>query len=333
MFEGKEYIYEVYKTGSFSKAAEKLYITQPSLSAMVKKVERKLGAPIFDRSTVPPRLTECGERYIRCVERLMDMENEFDNYLNDLESLRIGHLAVGGTNLFTSYVLPPLLQRFMKQFPGVEMNLVESNTKQLEQLLFSGSLDLVIDNYPFPGEIYERRWFKTEHLLLAVPKAIISDKAETFKDSILSSEDIRNDRHLLDTVRPVDLSLFAEAPFLLLRHGNDTRERSDILLNEAGIRHPRILLNLDQQMTAYHLACRGMGIAFVTDTLIKNVPSDSRILFFRTGGSVNCRHIYFYYKRSRYLTRAMEEFLKLLPKEEDAKKEACPGSCDPKADS
>ena len=47
MFEGKEYVYEVYKTGSFSKAAEKLYITQPSLSAMVKKVEKKLGAADF----------------------------------------------------------------------------------------------------------------------------------------------------------------------------------------------------------------------------------------------------------------------------------------------
>ena len=109
MFEGKEYVYEVYKTGSFSKAAEKLYITQPSLSAMVKKVEKKLGAPIFDRSTSPPGLTQCGERYIRCVERLMDMENEFGNYLNDLEGLRAGHLAIGGSNLFTSYILPPIL--------------------------------------------------------------------------------------------------------------------------------------------------------------------------------------------------------------------------------
>ena len=170
MFEGKEYVYEVYKTGSFSKAAEKLYITQPSLSAMVKKVEKKLGAPIFDRSTSPPGLTQCGERYIRCVERLMDMENEFGNYLNDLEGLRAGHLAIGGSNLFTSYILPPILQRFMKDYPGVEVNLVESNTKQLERQLLSGSLDLVIDNYLFSESIYERKKFSAEHLLLAAQR-------------------------------------------------------------------------------------------------------------------------------------------------------------------
>ncbi len=309
MFEGKEYVYEVYKTGSFSKAAEKLYITQPSLSAMVKKVEKKLGAPIFDRSTSPPGLTQCGERYIRCVERLMDMENEFGNYLNDLEGLRAGHLAIGGSNLFTSYILPPILQRFMKDYPGVEVNLVESNTKQLERQLLSGSLDLVIDNYLFSESIYERRKFSAEHLLLAVPRPMLAGKEEALAGAMLDAAGVRAGRHLPETWPAVDLGWFEEEPFLLLKPGNDTRERSETLLAEAGIRHPRILLDLDQQMTAYHLACYGMGIAFVTDTLIRNVPSDSRIVFFCPKGSVNQRNIYFYYKRSRYMTRAMETFL------------------------
>lgn len=310
MFEGKEYIYEVYKTGSFSKAAERLYITQPSLSAMVKKVEGRLGAPIFDRSTTPPKLTQCGERYIRCIEHLMDMENEFGNFLNDIEALRTGHLAIGGTNLFTSYILPPILQRFMKAFPGIEVNLVESHTKQLESLLQSGTLDLVIDNYPFPKNIYERRCFSAEHLLLAVPVRMISDRMDQLKESILDSEAIRKGIHLSKEYSAVSLDCFSNDPFLLLRPGNDTRERSETLLFEAGIRHPHILLNLDQQMTAYHLACYGMGITFITDTLIKNVPADPRIVFFMPRSSLNQRNIYFYYKRNRYLTRAMEEFLK-----------------------
>ena len=82
MFDGKEYIYAVYEEKSFSKAAQKLYITQPALSTAVKKVETRLGRPIFDRSTSPVRLTECGEKYIHYAEHLMDMENEFENYCN-----------------------------------------------------------------------------------------------------------------------------------------------------------------------------------------------------------------------------------------------------------
>ena len=59
------YVYEVYKERSFSKAAENLYISQPALSAMIKKVENKVGMPLFDRSTNPIQLTDCGKRYIK----------------------------------------------------------------------------------------------------------------------------------------------------------------------------------------------------------------------------------------------------------------------------
>lgn len=74
---------------------------------------------------------------------------------------------------------------------------------------------------------------------------------------------------------------------------------------------PHVPLKLDQQVTAYHLACYGMGIAFVTDTLIRHAPDDSRIVFYKLPPDISQRNIYFYHKRSRYVTRAMEEFLKI----------------------
>lgn len=61
MFSGMNYVYEVYKEQSFSKAAENLYISQPALSSMIKKIETKIGMPLFDRSTSPIQLTECGK--------------------------------------------------------------------------------------------------------------------------------------------------------------------------------------------------------------------------------------------------------------------------------
>ena len=77
MFQGMEYIYEVYKEKSFSKAAAALFISQPSLSANVKRVENRIGYPIFDRSTKPLQLTEVGKHYIQAVEKVMDIENFF----------------------------------------------------------------------------------------------------------------------------------------------------------------------------------------------------------------------------------------------------------------
>lgn len=65
MFNGMKYVYEVYKERSFSNAARNLYISQPALSGMIKKIEKNIGMPLFDRSTTPIQLTECGKKYIK----------------------------------------------------------------------------------------------------------------------------------------------------------------------------------------------------------------------------------------------------------------------------
>ncbi len=70
MFTWKKYVYEVYREKSFSKAAQNLYISQPSLSARIKKVEERIGVPLFDRSTSPLQLTEVGKAYIEAAEEI-----------------------------------------------------------------------------------------------------------------------------------------------------------------------------------------------------------------------------------------------------------------------
>ena len=104
MFRNMEYVYEVYKEKSFTKAAKNLYVTQPCLSALVKKTEQKLGFPIFNRNASPLQLTECGAEYIRYIEKIMTLENEFDNYLNDVRGLKTGHLSIGSNNAFSALV-------------------------------------------------------------------------------------------------------------------------------------------------------------------------------------------------------------------------------------
>ena len=230
MFEGKKYVYEVYKTRSFSKAAANLYISQPSLSATIKKIEARLGTPIFDRSTSPIMLTECGEKYIHYVEHLMDMENEFENYLNDFEAL---------SNLFASYVLPPLLSGFMGKYPSIEVKMTESTTGDLEKQLFSGSLDLVIDNYPFSDTIYDRHFFCKEQLLLAVPAGLAREKGPD--TCCLDAASIKNGSYEECCVCPDILQHFAHDPFLLLRAGPAGHGLSSCLLRHGDRlcnRHP-----------------------------------------------------------------------------------------------
>ena len=156
MFQGMEYVYEVYKQKSFSKAAAKLYISQPSLSANVKRIEKKVGYPLFDRSTKPLELTECGKQYIHAVHQIMTATTEFETFINDFGELRTGSLHFGGSNFFSSWGLPPLLARFSAKYPDLEISLVEAKSRELVKLLQDSQIDFILDNKELDLKVFDR---------------------------------------------------------------------------------------------------------------------------------------------------------------------------------
>ena len=307
MFNSMEYIYEVYKERSFSKAAQNLYISQPSLSATVKKIEKRIGTPLFDRSTTPIRLTECGKKYIESVKQIMYIQDNFTNYLNDLNNLTGGTLSIGATNFFASLLLPPIILEFSKAYPDISINLVEGNSADLEHQLFTGELDLIIEAEELDASIYDRQKLCHEHIVLAGPAAFSSCQAALAY--CITKKDIINRKHLEKETRAVPFHYFENDPFLLLREGNDTRTRADKICRSESFT-PKVVLTLDQQMTAYNLAARGMGISFISDTLIKQMPDTPRICYFKLENGDAHRDIYFYHKHNKYVTPAMREFLK-----------------------
>lgn len=307
-FQGMDYVYEVYREKSFSRAARKLMISQPSLSATVKRIEGRIGQELFDRGTSPVTLTECGRRYIQAVEAIREIEQDFESYLEDLQGLRTGHLTLGGTNLFASYVLPGLIGEFTRRYPEVEIELMEESTANLEQMLTAGSVDLVIDNFQFDEKVFERYPFGKEYLLLTVPKELeVNQKVREYQIPV---EDILDGTYRENGVKAVHLGVFSEEQFLFLKKENDTRERGIRLCREAGFQ-PEVALNLDQQVTAYNLSCAGMGISFISDTLIRNVPPHSGVVFYRLDGELAGREVYFFRKAGRYMSRAVREFLQM----------------------
>lgn len=308
MFQGMKYVYAVYQEKSFSKAAEKLFISQPSLSANVKREEEIVGYPIFDRSTKPVSLTEPGARYIQAAERIMTVESEFAEFMNDWGHLRTGSLVLGGSSLYSSWVLPPLMGKFAEDYPQVHLELVESNTAKLETMLQNGEIDLVMDNSEWDMKIFDRQVYRQEHLVLAVPKSFEINKGlEEFQ---ITEQSIHDQSFLKDSVPTVDLSLFRREPFILLKPRNDTRLRAMRLCGKYNFT-PDILFELDQQMTSYNITSSGMGISFISDTLISKVPSNSRIVYYKPDHELGSRNLYFYWKKGRYLNTIMREFLKL----------------------
>ena len=309
MFVWKKYVYEVYKERSFTKAAQNLYISQPSLSARIKKIEEIIGEPLFDRSTTPLQLTEVGKVYIEAAEEITQIEQRVENYINDLAGLKTGNLAVGASTLFAAYVVPSLITQFNQKFPDVHIQLIEGNTAELEEMLGSNALDFVIDNYHYDSILYNKELDCEENILLAVPKNFaVNEELGMYQ---LSYKNIKNKNYLNQKYPAVPLGRFADLPFIMLTQGNDTRTRGDRLCRNVGFK-PNIVLEFNQQSTAYMASSTQLGATFISDILVSQLPTFENLVYYKLDGEEAKRKVFFYYKTHKYKTRVMEEFVRMM---------------------
>lgn len=304
MFTNKHYVISVWREGSFSKAAEKLYISQPSLSASVKRIEDKISLPLFNRSTTPITLTEAGKEYIRYALEIEEKEKDFERYIYDYTNLLTGSVRIGGSSFFSSFMLPKMISEFNKSYPRMNFEVFEDSTKNLLEKLTAGHLDIIIDNAIVDNPAISSDIYTTETLLLAVPASYEINKF--LKDFRLNADDIKNEKHT--EIRCVNLSEFSSYPFILLNPQNDTGNRANLLFIKYSL-NPEIVFLLDQQVTAYNTAATGMGITFVSDTLVKNMSSETRLYYYKLEDEEMTRNIYFYRKNSRYLPHACNKFI------------------------
>lgn len=309
MFVWKKYVYEVYKERSFTKAAQNLYISQPSLSARIKKIEEIIGEPLFDRSTTPLQLTEVGKVYLEAAEEITQIEQRVENYINDLAGLKTGNLAVGASTLFAAYVVPSLITQFNQKFPDVHIQLIEGNTAELEEMLGSNALDFVIDNYHYDSILYNKELYCEENILLAVPKHFaVNEELGMYQ---LSYKNIKNKNYLNQKYPAVPLGRFADLPFIMLTQGNDTRTRGDRLCRNVGFK-PNIVLEFNQQSTAYMASSTQLGATFISDILVSQLPAFENLVYYKLDGEEAKRKVFFYYKTHKYKTRVMEEFIRMM---------------------
>jgi len=309
-FNRKELVYTVYQEKSISKAAQKLFVSQPSLSIMIRKIEEEVGLPLFDRTSKPIRMTEAGMEYIKAAEAIMHIEKAFDNYVNAANEVLTGSLTVGGNQLLSSLVLPGYISRFIRNYPGIQLHLEDANSLALENMISSGRLDLVIDNRKLDSEVFEQHLWRTEHLLLAVPAEFACNRGlEQYR---LREEDILDGSYLASEGKPVPLAGFADVPFVAMTKDNETRRRSDEIFREAGIA-PNHILELDRLVTLHNFVEIGAAASVVSDTLVRHIQHhDGKVVFYRLASKHAQREIYVSYKRNRYYSKAMEAFMELL---------------------
>lgn len=292
MADYKKYVYAVYQEKSFSKAAKKLLVAQPWLSAAVKKTEQEINAPIFDRSTNPITLTDAGRYYIEHVEQIMAIEEEMEQHFRQLHAAQETRLHIGSSMFFCTYVLPTLLEDFRSLYPQVSITFSEGSSQTLTEKLLNEELDFLLEaENPDNPKLTTIPWAE-EEIILAVPAHYsinnnLGEYCYTFEEFLQRRRfDVRK--------APVPLQIFQNEPFILLNTDNDIHRRSLQLCQNAGF-SPKVSLYLTQMMTAYYLVCEGRGVAFLRSTIPEYVMSTKDVVFYQLGDPLAVRNIYLSY--------------------------------------
>ena len=284
------YIITVAEEQNISKAAQKLYLSQPSLSHCLLKQERSLGVRLFDRSKHPLQLTYAGERYVDAARQILNIKERLEKEMEDVANTKKGRINLGVTRPRSAYLLPHILPRYKELYPNVEIVLTEEMASVLESLLLTGKMELAILMMPIENEYLSYRHICDEEILLCVPPQ--HKIVDTYKE------------------KGVDLRLLETEPFILYKTGQRVRKASDSLFAVAGFK-PHILLETQTAETIYNLVAAGMGCAFLPKSVVQYSVFSPRPICFSLGKSAAFSSFAFAWHKETYLGWIAQEFMRL----------------------
>ena len=309
MFQYMDYAYAVYKEQSFTKAAKVLCISQPALSATIKKLETNLGHPIFDRSGKTITLTDIGERYIRSAEQIMLVRQNFQQELEDLVSLKRGSMILGGTTFIISDVLPDLLKDFGRRYPDIELQIQVEPSTVLWEKMDKGLVDIAIDNALTQDPDHQYLPLFREHILIGVPAD--NPINEKLKDYQLDQAVLQENNYDFSGMPKVNVAEFAKEDFILLKTGNKMRQIAHNYFTESGI-SPHTQFEFDRLSTSISFAEAGFGVCFLTDTILKYSGPCKNLVLYQPDARYTDRNLYIMYKKNKYLSAASRAFIDIL---------------------
>ena len=146
-------LHAISNEGSFKKAAEKLYISQPAVSLQIQNLERQLNTPLFYRDKRKARLTETGQLLIKYCERILSLCDETCRALDELHTLQSGSLIIGASQTTGTYLMPRLIGIFKNKYPQISIELQVYSTRKVSWGVANGNIDLAVVGGEVPQEL------------------------------------------------------------------------------------------------------------------------------------------------------------------------------------
>lgn len=288
-----QYVLTVLKEGSFTNAAKKLYVSQPSLSQIIKTAESNLGAPIFDRSTDPITLTPAGQLYVEAARQVTTITTNLRKQVEELSKEEFGTIRLGISVQRGMELLPELYPRFKKRFPHVGLELHEQGSATMEKSVLEGEVGIaLLTTFPRHEElVYDL--IQEEKLVL-----IVNRECELAKRIAPGT--------------PIDILEARDETFISSQSGHSVRTIQDSLFITRDMK-PKIDLVTISIEVGKHVVAASPVVMACPDSYVETDNSpDSAYFSYPILGVENPRHFYACYRKDMYLTKYMKGFLEIL---------------------
>lgn len=283
------YFKTIAKYGTITAAAKQLYISQPSLSQTLRQIEDEVGTPLFDRSTSPFHLTYAGERYLKAVEAMLEIDARLKAEIESIRHEDGGRLRLGISVTRAMQVLPDVIPIFSKEYPNVTLELTETASANLEGLLQKGEVDLALAATE-PSEVNI-----TYELIEKESIGILAGKDSNIAGKISSGTPI--------TLRDVE-----KEDFVALDNSHSSRIIQDRLFRRYNF-HPRILLETSALEVGRRVALKSGACMVLPDVYADSFVFSQGGAFYPLADYDNHRHFYACYRNGENVKKYVRDFI------------------------
>lgn len=286
-----KYVLTLANEHSFSGAADVLNITQPSLSQYVKKIEKEIGAKLFDRTNGDVRLTDAGRAYVEIGRKMLDLEHQLEEQLSDIAAYKSGTISIGISAHRSVALMPPVVKKFKQRYPGITLQIIEKRRHELIEAAEHGEFDLVITTLPVDRTLFTTELLFVEENVIAafepLPGQVVQGrKLPVIKAAVLNGQPFAmlNDDHLMQK----------ELDELIRSHNLWLRKEVECTSLEALV----------------EMVKEGIGFAFIPACLAKG-----NLYFYSISETVPRREIVVMYRKEQYMSQAVRELKEIMHKE------------------
>jgi DNA-binding transcriptional LysR family regulator len=278
---------------SFSKAAENLYLTQPTVSNNVQSLEKELGTVLINRNNKKISVTEEGELLYSYAVNMLNLRDKAACEVGKYKGRICGNLELSSSTIPQQYILPGYLKDFSRKYPNMTFTINQGDSKKVVDDVLKG-----YTNYGITGAVYESKQleylpFYEDRIVLAVANS---------------------DRFSLEDYGEIDVEVLKNEKLIMREEGSGTRKILEKALADADINLSimDIVSSVESNVTIKKMVELDMGITFMSEIAIKNEISLKLIKPLLVKGLDIRRQFYFVYSKNRYLSPLAEKFKEFL---------------------